>query len=380
MSTSRQKYLRRDLPLLLSFSSLTICSTLLCAIASAAPVIESIHFVSGVQSGDRTCDLTYRVLVRGDDRPYRAASINVSAVDAALTILNGTVAIQEIDSDQLLLTSPFTARYDVSALRKQKIKVSPWCPEPGDDDGKKGASPPISLSSFSLTFAGQLNGTSSTAGSMRIGELSFLEGGGRPGHEGTFPIQGDSPPAGAALAVLANIFGGANSASYQFIDASGIILTSGTLSSTGAASGNAFYASGFLIPFVPFRVAISALDPLGNNLTWQSRLYNPASIAVRIVPVNDTISPGQTINVGLQVASARIKGRYVLNLYLPPGLTNKSGPLTIDVAPGTVFTAKAVIAVDSSVPTYTELPVIVEATGLASTLPTVSANFTFRTE
>jgi hypothetical protein len=324
--------------------------------------VQSIHLISGVQQGTR-CTLTYRLLVRGDVRPYRSGVFNVTTTNPALTVLTNQVEIPEIDAEQLMLsTAPLTASVDPGRL------VPPV--------GKCEQLPPFLLTDFSFSFAGQLDGTSDSAGILRMGEIRFLEAGGRPGHEGTFPIQGDSPPAGAGLVMLVGIFGGVSSATYQLLDMSGQVLLGGSLT---AQSENLFYA-GFLTPTVPFRVAISAVGSPSLKLAWTSRLYNPAPLALRIVPASILISPGQTVPIQLELNSAHVQGSYVVTMYLPPGFSDITGPQTVSVTPGSKNAVSATFSVGATVPTYTQYPVVVEAVGNSASLPTTSATLHFEVE
>jgi hypothetical protein len=388
-----------------------------CGFAFAAPTVQSIQFISGVrkESEERTevtrCTLTYRLLVQGDVRPYRSGVFTVTTTNPALTILTNQISIPEIDAEQLLLpTTPLTVRVDTKRIVPPVKHIGRWCPEREDtdagdrrherhyDDTSKStqdrrtdepdrdsdrehhrhlrALPPFSLADFAFSFNGQVDGTFVSAGALRVGELQFLEGGGRPGHEGTFPIQGDSPPVGAALTVLATIYGGVSSATYQLVNISGQTLQSGALT---AASKNAFYA-GLLIPSAPFHFAISAVSSTGTTLAWQSRLYNPAAISLRILPSNDAVSPGQSMPIQLQLNSSHVLGSYVVTMYLPIGFTDTTGSQTVSVAPGTRNTLSATFTVGATVSRYQQYPIVVEAVATDPTLPTVSATLSLQVE
>ena len=348
--------------------------------ARATPTVESIQFLSGVQSNDNTCDLKYRILIRGDHRSYRSASFAVTTSVATLAMLNGTVSVPEIDSEQVMLTAPFSVRYNVSAFRKQKIKISNWCPEPDDDVGKGTSVPPLSATNFAFQFTGLMVGISPTAGTLRVGELAFLEGGGRPGHEGTFPIQGDSPPAGAEVTLSVDIFGGASSVAYQLLSATSVVLNGTSLTASSSNAWEKNFSGAIVVPSQPFRIGLTATNPNGQTLTWQSRLYSPAPLAVRIVPTTAIVKVGQTVPVTLQIASDSIVGRYTVTMYPPPQFTVAPGSMKTSVIAKTITSLKTSLVVGPSATQYTRYPLLVEAIPTNPALPSISAVLDFEVE
>jgi hypothetical protein len=327
--------------------------------------VQSIHLISGVQQGTR-CTLTYRLLVRGDVRPYRSGVLNITTTNPALTVLTKQIEIPEIDAEQLMLsTAPLMVSVDPERL-VPPVGQTVQCQQLG----------PFSLADFSFSFTGQSDGTSALAGTLRIGEIQFLEGGGRPGHEGVFPIQGDSPPAGAALVMEVAVFGGPSSTTYRVLDVSGQTILGGSLT---AQSTDVYYA-GFIVPEVPFRVEISAVGSASAKLTWRSRLYNPAQIALRVVPVSVAVTPGQSVPIQLELNSAHVQGSYLVTMYLPDGFSDMTGPQTASVTAGSKTILRATFVVQATVRPYKQYPVVVEAVGTDTSLPTVSATLQFEVE
>jgi hypothetical protein len=94
---------------------------------------------------------------------------------------------------------------------------------------------------------------------VEFDSFRFLEPGGRPGHEGLFPIQGE-PIAGADTAVEAELDGDFSTARFEFRTPEGEVLSKFALT---REPGGAGYSGTVTVPAQPFRIYVLGLDARG---------------------------------------------------------------------------------------------------------------------
>jgi Bacterial Ig-like domain (group 2) len=180
---------------------------------------------------------------------------------------------------------------------------------------------------------------------LQVADVTFLEEGGRPLHEGSFPIQSDSPVSGATHVLRAHIFGNVASATLQLVsNATKVTLVQGPLPRMPPADTlSSTYVVGVIIPAEPFIVAISATGIDGKTLSWQSPVFNPSAFALQLAPATAVLTKGQTVPIKLLLRSASASGSHQVSLQLPPGFVGPTGPWAVSLTPG------ATAAVDTSI-------------------------------
>jgi hypothetical protein len=94
---------------------------------------------------------------------------------------------------------------------------------------------------------------------VEFDSFRFLEPGGRPGHEGLFPIQGE-PIAGTPMAVEADLDGDFSTARFEFRTPEGEALSQFALT---REPGGASYSGTVTVPAQPFRIYVLGLDARG---------------------------------------------------------------------------------------------------------------------
>lgn len=341
----------------LQSSSMAIVGVLCLAHAAfAEPVVQSYSLVSSVRSGRTTFDYTYRALVRSDQASYRNARFTLTSAAAATQVIDGSVAVGDLDAGQVVLAA------DTFTIRQDRLL-------------------PFNPGALSFAFAGQTVGSGVGPSKLSVGSLLFLEPGGRPGHEGLFPIEASAPPAGELVPMRLEIYGQVHSANYQLVDASGQALAGGDLMripQEDAASPTYFTVAS--VPSQPFRVAISATGTSADSLAWQSRLYSPTTTSLRLIPSKAILAKGETVPLTVRLGSPTTGGTYTVRLWLPPEWSGNSGPWSVAVSAGETRDIATTITAPASGAAFVHYTVIAEALPLDPGIPTVASTLNFEVE
>ena len=323
---------------ILAISAFAISITFTVHTASAVPIVEGFDLVSSSRTTRTSTDFVYRIRVRGDSSSYSGANILVTSNATATKIIDDTVNIGDFDAGRFLRPlDTFTIRQDRTT--------------------------PFNRLSLQFAFSGEVTGVGAGPSPMQVGALEFLEPGGRPEHEASFPIQGSNPPAGAALGMAVDVYGNVASASYGFLNASGQNITLAALarSPAGDTTSPRFFAL-VTIPSEPFRVEINGMGSAGEKLTWRSSLYQPTPTGLKILPAKGLLAKNELVQVRLQVQSALGGRSYSLRLLLPPEFAGNSGPWVINAVAGKTIEVATTIKAPSAGEDYTFYTIVAEAT------------------
>lgn len=166
------------------------------------------------------------------------------------------------------------------------------------------------------------------ATALEVGEIEFLEPGGRLGHGGLFKIQASNPPVGEKIELFTNIFGKPNLAHYRFLKITGEQISAASLENQTLGS-TAFVAS-VTIPSEPFIIEISGTNVLGVPFRWTSSTYQPAPVDLRLELAHAILTKGESIEIKIRARFLSASGPYTLRLLLPPGFSGESGPWIIN--------------------------------------------------
>lgn len=287
---------------------ITFMSAALIAVSPvlANPMVEGLDLVSSVRVDRTHYDLTYTLRVQTDASSYTSAGYTVTSSAAATVVTKATVTLGALDAgafvrstDAFVIRQDRTVLFDSSALRYYFV-----------------ASPPVS-----------------SATGPQIGPATFMERGGRPAHEGYFPIQANSPLAGSTLMLRTEIFGTVTSASYSFVDQLGQIIATGALSENTAPLP--WYNTIVQIPSQPFNLKISAVGVNGINRSWtSSRRFVPVGYTSELQPESAFLRKGQSVPVSITLRSVSVTGLYIVSVLLPSGFSGNTGPWTVFLTPG----------------------------------------------
>jgi hypothetical protein len=289
---------------------------LLCvAGVSAAPTVEGFDLVSSARVDRTTFDYSYRLRLRGDSTNYTSATITVAtkSIVSGSSVVKGVVALGQVDAGKFFQST------DVFVVRHNRL---------GAFD------PRILTFSFSGTQA------PNPVGSARIGAVFFAENRGRPGHEGTFKIQGKDPSAGASLWIAADVFDSPNSVSYRLRSTSGALFAQGSMHPFFGPR----YMAEISLPNAPFHLEIEANSSVGQTSRWATaKPFELAPFDLRLSPQSAAMRPGQAIALDVVISSATAAGEHAVSLSLPAGFVAQTTSWVVHLTPGGTTTVRTLI-------------------------------------
>jgi hypothetical protein len=326
-------------------------------VASAAPGVEGFDIVSSVRTGRTTWAYTYTLRVQVDSQSYTGGSFTVTSSNPATKVTQGAVALGALDAGTFIhTTSTFTIQQD------RTVAFNP--------------------SALSFAFSGTVSGIATGTGAVQIGPVDFLEEGGRPGHAGMFPIQGNNPDAGITLALHAKIFGGPTNPAFSFVDATtGATVLTGPLTQPDSTTPYPDYFASVIVPSTPFKIAITATNANAATVQWTSATtYRPRSYTLRLAPSASILALGQTTAATIKITSATASGAYTFALLLPAGLTGATGPWTVTLAPGYSANIPTTITATTALTDYAFYTLSVVGTSVSNPADVQYANVRFSVE
>jgi len=117
--------------------------------------------------------------------------------------------------------------------------------------------------------------------------VEFVERGGRPGHEGMFPIQGE-PLLGRPAALEASISGPAKQVTFEFVTPENESHQNFGLNTVHRDSDDQEFEGEVQLPAEPFRIVATGVDELGHPFRRvHEGLVNPTTIALAPVELPD---------------------------------------------------------------------------------------------
>lgn len=139
-------------------------------------------------------------------------------------------------------------------------------------------------SSFSIVVSGE--------STLDLSSFRFVEAGGRPGHEGFFPIEG-LPVIGEMSSIDAVLSGSFNTSQFELRTKTGIVLQALNLIRGSGITAQEFFGSTTL-PNRPFLVYVKGLDNNGNAYQrLLPSLIKPQTIKI-VAPPTQVLQPEQT--------------------------------------------------------------------------------------
>lgn len=297
-----------------------VCSLLCSGVGTtlmAAPLVESYALVATTRFGRTAFDYTYRPLVRVDSHSYRGAAFTVTSKNPATQIVKGRIALGDIDAGNVVLAP------DTFTIRQDRLVA-------------------FDRMALEFAFSGDVVSKDPGTSGLSVGDLSFVEVGGRPGHELLLPIQGADPPAGESMIVAVDIYGpSVSGAMFRLLDAHGLPLGSGPLTRLpDAHAGSPRHFGKVEVPIQPFRIEVSAVGLDTRTFFWVSRTYAPSGISLRILAQERSKSwkHGEAIPMILRLVSSAsaASGVFIVRMWLPSDWGGNTGPWTINLEPGAV--------------------------------------------
>lgn len=236
-----------------------------------------------------------------------------------------------------------------------------------------------------LLFAGVVLNADGGRPNLSLGEILFMEKGGRPGHEGLFPIQAENPLAESELPMRVTVYsveGGVTGARYTFLDENGATLAGAPLTSMNPSDPTyPNFLAIVKIPKHPFKISISAVGKKpSDTLTSVSKFYRPSTMDVRLDPTTALLKKGQSVPLVIHLRSDVNPGNYQVNLRLPAELKGTTGPWNVFVPFGQTVDVPTSITAPTSAPAFSHFKVVVDVKSTNPAITPASASMDFEVE
>lgn len=171
---------------------------------------------------------------------------------------------------------------------------------------------------------------------VELGGYGFVEAGGRPGHEGYFPVSG--PPVQGSTAVLRVLLHGpVREAQVRFVSAIGTTLTSAPLQQVpGSSLASPARYGKLLVPSEPYFVAIAGTDSVGAPFefdNYSSAPAQPTPIGVAIRPTLGQIIPNGPVVLYVEIQNTGPTDTFAVTVTDNAG--NVAAPSTSSITIGT---------------------------------------------
>ncbi len=209
------------------------------------------------------------------------------------------------------------------------------------------AAPATGTWSVTLSGSGPFSLLVNGASDLTFAQFRFVEQGGRPGHEGAFPITG-SPTAGKPMAVQVSLGRPATAITYEFRTPEGELLSRFVLD--GVDRSDPLVQSGqVIVPSVPFKVHALGRDE-GRSAFQRviGNVISPQTVSVT-APAAVPLPRGQATTYRFAVHNAGAADTFAFSALDDKGFVRSVTPTTATIASGDI----ALVTVSLSPPAST---------------------------
>ncbi len=266
-----------------------------------APQIVRWEQMSSSRVDRFTFEYRYRLHVRSAASHLKSGTLALSSAAAETTVSPGALSTGPLDGGRLYRLN------DVVVIRQDR-RVA------------------FDLRNIHADFIGTVAGKSANA-NLQISRVDFLVPGGRPGHEGLFPLNTSQPQGGRAVTLRGYVFGGESRAIYRLLANDDKVLTQGTLQPN--ANNMSFRTAAITIPYEPFRIEIRASGTDGSAAEWVSSPYAPTAERLAVVPEKGAFEFGSPIRCEVVIEGLRAGAVRTVNLLLPAGFSAAKSAWTV---------------------------------------------------
>ena len=226
--------------------------------------------------------------------------------------------------------------------------------------------PQVGLWQVSAEGSGDFSILVNGQSTLSLDEFRFVENGGRPGHEGAFPITG-LPPVGKKIGVLAELSGEASGVVFEFRRKNGEVLSNFTLSKNDPFQ-TTVQTGEVIVPNSSFVVYALGVDSSGTPFQrLLSNTFIPQELSV-VAPTAVDLPVGQVTTYFFKVQNDGPTDTFRFTVFDDKSFLNIVSPATISIAAG----SSTLVRVDL-------LPPVGTAVGTVDTL-TFTAESTTRPE
>jgi von Willebrand factor A domain-containing protein 7 len=204
----------------------------------------------------------------------------------------------------------------------------------------------------------------SGVGTLDLTSFRFVEAGGRPDHEGFYPIVG-MPEAGAPSTVDAVISGDFSTAAFDLRSKTGVPLAALSLTRGSGVADSEFFGD-VSLPNTAFLPYVTGLDQ--NGKAYQRvipSIFKPQTVKV-IAPDAQDLGPNQTVTYTFQVKNLGAAESFRVSAADDKGFFSGLSPTIVSLGTGEQKDVQVTLRTPGSVPTGTSDVLTVTAQGLTS--------------
>jgi len=191
--------------------------------------------------------------------------------------------------------------------------------------------------------------------------VEFVELGGRPGHEGMFPIHGE-PIAGKQGNFETTVSGAAHQVAFELITPEAQPLHSISAKVVSTSADEQQFETSLTIPREPFRIVVTGVDRAGSRFQRVHEAeFSPSTISIKPLSVSD-LKPSQTTILTMNVTNLGSTDKFRVIAICGKGWSTHADRNEIPLRSGESAEFKVTVAVPAGVANYTSADLIVTVT------------------
>lgn len=194
--------------------------------------------------------------------------------------------------------------------------------------------------------------------------LRFVERGGRPGHEGLFPIAGQ-PLIGKPATLEASLSGKVQSSTFNIVSATNNTIRRVNMRTVDEETDDREFVGTFDLPDSPFRISVTGNDQ--NGYPYQRvfhTLFHAATVAV-VAEGSAEVLPGKTATLTYSVRNAGGPASFRIVAYAGRGYETRAEPSEVTLPTGASAKVQVSVTVPADTPPGSGFDLTVTATSVA---------------
>lgn len=194
--------------------------------------------------------------------------------------------------------------------------------------------------------------------------VRFVELGGRPGHEGMFPIHGQ-PIAAKSANFETTISGSAHHVAFELITPEAQPLQNVSAKVISTSADDQEFEAGLTVPREPFRIVVTGVDRAGSRFQRMHEAeYSPTTIAIKPLSVPD-LKPSQTATLSMKVTNLGSTDKFRVIAVCGKGWSAHADPGELSIRSGDSAEFKVTVTIPASAAHYDSADLIVTVTSTA---------------
>jgi von Willebrand factor A domain-containing protein 7 len=202
----------------------------------------------------------------------------------------------------------------------------------------------------------------SVAGKSNIflSRVEFVELGGRPGHQGMFPIHGQ-PLVGKSANFEASVTGNVRAISFFLVTPEDRPIASLNLRARQNQDDENDFAGQFSLPSEPFRVMATGIDQNGMSFErMHGRLFRPTTISL-VLTAQEAVAAGVSSALTFEVKNLGNPDTFALRAVCASRWPAELDPAVVSLGQGEIAKVVVTVAVPEGTPAYTSSDLVLTA-------------------